>query len=261
MTSLVAYALVCAVALGASLLTFFTGFGLGTLLLPAFLLFFEPGIAVGLTAVVHLLNGLFKLLLVGRAADLRVAAVFGVPAFLAALLGARLLVALSELPPVFAYAIGGHAREITAVKLALAGLMLLFAALELSGRWRRAAFPARYLPLGGLLTGFFGGLSGHQGALRSAFLVRSGLSKEAFIATGVVIALVIDLSRLTVYARATDAVGVGEHAPLLAAATAAAFAGAFAGSRLLHKVTIAGLQRAVAALLAVVALGLAAGLV
>ena len=27
-------------------------------------------------------------------------------------------------------------------------------------------FDRRYLPLGGLLSGFFGGLSGHQGALR-----------------------------------------------------------------------------------------------
>ena len=33
-------------------------------------------------------------------------------------------------------------------------------------------------------SGFFGGLSGMQGALRSAFLARAGLSKEAFVASG-----------------------------------------------------------------------------
>ncbi len=38
------------------------------------------------------------------------------------------------------------------------------------------------------MTGFFGGLSGMQGAMRSAFLAKSGLGKEAFIATGAVIA-------------------------------------------------------------------------
>jgi acyl-CoA reductase-like NAD-dependent aldehyde dehydrogenase len=45
--------------------------------------------------------------------------------------------------------------------------------------------PPGYLPVGGLLSGFFGGLSGHQGALRSVFLLRAGLTKESFIATGV----------------------------------------------------------------------------
>ena len=48
---------------------------------------------------------------------------------------------------------------------------------------------AAFLAAGGLLSGFLGGLSGHQGALRSAFLIKCGLSKEVFIASGVVIAL------------------------------------------------------------------------
>jgi hypothetical protein len=69
----VTYLVVCSVALLASGLTFFSGFGLGTLLLPAFALFFPVEQAVALTAVVHFLNGLFKLGLVGRHADCRVA--------------------------------------------------------------------------------------------------------------------------------------------------------------------------------------------
>jgi len=64
-----------------------------------------------------------------------------------------------------------------------------------------AGFDRRYLPLGGVLSGFFGGLSGHQGALRSAFLIRCGLSQEAFVATGIVAACLVDLARLAVYAR------------------------------------------------------------
>jgi uncharacterized membrane protein YfcA len=61
----VSYLLVFAMAFLASGLTFFSGFGLGTLLLPAFALFFPIEQAVALTAVVHFLNGLFKLGLVG----------------------------------------------------------------------------------------------------------------------------------------------------------------------------------------------------
>lgn len=52
---------------------------------------------------------------------------------------------------------------------------------------------------GGTISGFFGGLSGNQGALRSAFLLKAGLSKKAFVATGVVSAVIFDAVRLMVY--------------------------------------------------------------
>lgn len=48
------------VAFFASGLTFFSGFGLGTLLLPAFALFFPIEIAISLTAIVHFLNNIFN---------------------------------------------------------------------------------------------------------------------------------------------------------------------------------------------------------
>jgi uncharacterized protein len=254
------YLVVCAVALTASLLTFFTGFGLGTLLLPAFVLFFEPEIAVGLTAVVHFLNGLFKLALVGGKANLPLAARFGLPAFGASFLGAWLLVRLARQDPLFTYALGAREHEVTALKLIIGGLMLTFAVLELSRRFQQVSIPIRYAPLGGLLAGFFGGLSGHQGALRSAFLVRAGVSKEAFIGTGVLIAVAVDVSRLSVYVPMLGALSAETHGMLLLAATLSAFIGAFVGSRLLKKVTLAGIQKGVASLLIAVALGLGTGL-
>ena len=48
------------VAFGVSLLTLFSGFGLGTLLLPAFAVFFPIEVAVASTAIVHAANNLFK---------------------------------------------------------------------------------------------------------------------------------------------------------------------------------------------------------
>jgi uncharacterized protein len=255
----VQYLLICSVALLASGLTFFTGFGLGTLLLPVFAIFFPVEIAVALTAVVHFLNSLFKLALVGRRANLRVALRFGLPAIVAAYAGAELLLWLSDRPPITAYEIAGHRIEIMPVKLAVAVLMVLFSAMEVLPSAKRVAIPTKYLPLGGVLTGFFGGLSGHQGALRSAFLIRVGLSKEAFIATGVVIAAVVDLSRLAVYAKRVLAVNVHENALLLTAAVASAFLGALIGNRLLAKVTLRSIELAVAVLLVFVAAGLAIG--
>ena len=63
------YVVVCAVALVVSALTLFSGFGLGTLLMPAFALFFPVPVAIAATAVVHLANNVFKVALVGRRAD------------------------------------------------------------------------------------------------------------------------------------------------------------------------------------------------
>jgi len=61
------------------------------------------------------------------------------------------------------------------------------------------------------LSGFFGGLSGLQGAIRSAFLIKSGLSKEAFIATAVVVSTFVDFTRLPVYATRFAKAGLNEN--------------------------------------------------
>lgn len=253
------YLVICAIALLASCLTFFSGFGLGTLLLPAFVLFFPLEHAIALTAVVHLLNGLFKFSLVGRHADWGVVVRFGAPAILAAFAGAWVLGWLSDLVPAFRYSAFGRALEVTPVKLSVGALLLVFALIELIPKLRDLAFPSRYLPFGGVLSGFFGGVAGMQGALRSAFLVRAGLSKEAFIATGVAVAVLIDFSRLGMYRKAlVDTADQLDYA-LLAAAVLAAFAGAVLGNHYLKKMTMPGIQRLVAVLLFVVAAGLMAG--
>lgn len=255
------YVVICAVAFMASGLTFFSGFGLGTLLLPAFALFVPVEQAVALTGVVHALNGVFKLGLVRKSIDRRVLLHFGVPALAASFVGALLLARLADAPALITYELAGSARAVTPVKLAIGALLLGFAGLELSARFSRVAFPPRCLPLGGLLSGFFGGLSGMQGALRSAFLVRAGLTKDAFIATGVAIAVLIDLSRLGVYIPTVLTEGPDLDRLLLTAAAASAFAGAAFGNRYLRKLTMAHVQRLVAALLFAVGVGLISGLV
>lgn len=82
------------------------------------------------------------------------------------------------------------------LKLVIGILIISFVVLELSPTFSKTALDRKWLPLGGMVSGFFGGLSGHQGAFRSMFLIKAGLEKEAFVATGVVLAVVVDLSRL-----------------------------------------------------------------
>lgn len=254
------YLVICAVALAASALTFFSGFGLGTLLLPAFALFFPVEVAVAMTAVVHFLNGLFKLALVGGKADVSTAVRFGVPAVLSAFAGASLLAWLTDLSPLYAYQLASRRVSVTPINLVVAALMVLFAALELWPRFKGFTVPAKYLPLGGVLTGFFGGLSGHQGAFRSVFLLRAGLTKEAFIATGVVIATAVDVSRLSVYWTRILSLRLDANAQVILAATLSAFVGALLGNRLLKKVTMRTIEVTVAVILFAVAAGLASGL-
>ena len=74
------YLVICTVALFVSALTLFSGFGLGTLLMPAFSIFFPVEVAVAITAIVHLANNIFKLALVGRKADIRIVLKFALPA-------------------------------------------------------------------------------------------------------------------------------------------------------------------------------------
>lgn len=251
--------IVCVVAFAASALTFFSGFGLGTLLLPAFALFYPVGQAVALTAVVHFLNGLFKVWLVGRNASLRVVLRFGLPALGASFLGAWALLWLSGFEPLLAYSLLGREILISPEKLVVGVLLLLFSAAELAPTARKISFPPKYFPLGGFLSGFFGGLAGMQGALRSAFLVKSGLSKEQYVATGALIALLIDISRLSVYVPAFLAERSSIDYPVLAAAVLAALIGAVVGNRFLKSVTMKAIQRLVAIMLFAVALGLISG--
>ena len=256
--------LIAAVAFAASLLTFFSGFGLGTLLLPAFALFFPLPLAIGATALVHLANNLFKAGLIGRHTDRRVAWRFGAPAVVAAFGGAALLAVLGGRAPFAHIELGGLVLEPTALGMVVGILIIAFALIEWHPRLTAMSFPAQWMPVGGLISGFFGGLSGHQGALRSMFLIRAGLSKEAFVATGVIVAIGVDFARLAVYGGggiAALADSDSRIGGLVVTATLAAFAGAWLGSRLLAKVTLVGIQRVVAVCLMLIGIALATGLI
>jgi uncharacterized membrane protein YfcA len=257
---------VCLVAFGAAGLTLFSGFGLGTLLLPAFAFFFPLEVAIAATAVVHLANNLFKLALVGRAADRDVVVRFAVPGAAAAFAGAGVLGLLSGMAPIGHWSHGTRAFAVLPINLVLGALIAGFALLELSKRAAALSFGRRWLPLGGAISGFFGGLSGHQGALRAAVLLRLGLSREAYIGTSVVAAVMVDLARLGVYGSGFFARGLAPlreqgGVGLVAAAIAAAWLGSFVGSRLVRSVTLRALQLLVGALLLLVAALLAAGIV
>jgi uncharacterized membrane protein YfcA len=259
-----AYLAVAFAALFAAGLTLYSGFGLGTLLLPVFALFFPAELAVVATALVHGANNVFKVSLLGRHADREVVLKFGLPAIAAAVLGALALGWVAQSDSTLTININEESfSEITPVKLVIGLLMIGFALFELVPRFRLLEFDRRYLPVGGVLSGFFGGLSGHQGALRSAFLAKTGLTTECFVASNAVIGFLVDLTRISVYVALFTAAGghVSDFNgwPLVITGALSAFCGVLLGKRFLHKVTMASVQMLVGVLLFGVGLALVTG--
>lgn len=251
--------LISIIAFATAIMTFFSGFGLGTILTPVMLLFFPVEVAIALTGIVHFSNNIFKLFLVGKKFNKDILLRFGIPAVLFSFIGAFLLLQLPTIKPLYSYIFLGKTFEIFPQKLLIALLLLFFAILDFIPLVKNLQFDASKLPIGGALSGFFGGLTGAQGALRSAFLIRAGLSKEAFVATTVVISSFVDLTRLSVYATRMVTIDLKQNLPLLICVTLSAMAGAILGNKLLKKVTFKFLQIAVAALLVIISICLGLG--
>lgn len=255
----VEYIIICITAFLASILTFFSGFGLGTLLAPVFMLFFPVELAIALTGVVHFFNNIFKLFLAGKYANRSVLIRFGIPAVIASFFGAWLLLHISNLEPLFTYRLMGKTFFVYPVKFVVAVLLIIFALMDLIPFFGRLQFDKNKLPLGGVLSGFFGGLSGNQGALRSAFLIKAGLSKEAFIGTAVVVSTFVDMTRIGMYATRLVNSGLSEHYNLVIAAIISAIGGAYLGNKLLKKVTLKFLQIMLAIMLLLISISLGLG--
>lgn len=253
------------ISLLVAILTLFSGFGLSTLLLPIFSIFFSIEIAIAATAIVHLVNNIFKFFLVGRMANLTITMKFAIPAAITAALGAWLLTQISGIR-IASYQILGHVFYIELIKMVVGILIGIFVLLELVPKFSNMGLKASYIPLGGAISGFFGGLSGLQGALRSMFLLKAGLNKNEFIGTTVVSAIIVDLSRLVVYGFGIFSSHLQELKNqnlfgLVTAATISACVGSIIGTRVLKKITLKMVETIVGILLFMVAICLTIGLI
>ena len=162
--------IIAIVAFVAALLTFFSGFGLGTILTPVMLVFFPPEIAISLTGIVHFCNNIFKLSIIGKQFNKEVLIKFGIPAILFAFVGSYALFFISN-DTLFTYNLLGNNMNVSYLQFIIAIILIAFALIDLIPFFKKLKFNKSILPLGGILSGFFGGLTGNQGALRSAFLM------------------------------------------------------------------------------------------
>lgn len=266
MNSTTALIIICLSSFGAAFITFFSGFGLGTLLMPVLAIFVDIRLAIAATALVHLANNIFKAGLIFEYTNWSVVLRFAAPAAVTAMLGAVLLHSISDVEPLFTYIILGSKFEITVTKLLIGLLIIGFAILELTPAFQSLSIDEKYISFGGMLSGFFGGISGHQGALRSVFLIKAGLSKEAYIGASAMSAVIVDVARLAVYGYAfiySDLGSINQNGLiiLIAAASGTAFVGSYIGRLMLHKVTMKAVQLTVAIMLLIIGSLLGVGII
>ena len=248
------YILIAIVSLLASFLTFFSGFGLGTILLPVFALFFDLPTSILLTAMVHFLNNIFKFFLVSKKINKEIFLSFGITSLLAAFVGAWCLKQISVPIIVMQYNLFNHTFSISLIGIILGLLILFFALWEVIPYFAKLSFSENKIMFGGFLSGFFGGLSGHQGALRTAFLVKLKLEKEVFVATGIAIACLVDAARMTIYATDFKSELISQNYKLILVAVLSAWVGALAGNKLIKKTTYTFIKWFVTVFMVVIAL-------
>lgn len=244
-----------------AVLTFFSGFGLATVLTPVFILFFPVPVAIGLTAIVHFFNNVFKFFLVGKRGSLEVVLKFGLPAMLGALLGSLLFLAIVEKSFKVNYHIFNHNFHVELVNLIIGLLIFILAIFEIIPLSNKIAFNKKLLPFGGILSGFLGGLSGHQGAFRSVFLLKCNLTKEQFIATGIQIAFLVDIVRLPVYWLNFLDKEVAHESGVMLLSVIFAFLGSYLANKYMQKMTIKIIQVIIALMLLIISVGLIIGLI
>ncbi len=255
------YILISATAFLVAILNFFSGFGLGTILTPAFMLFFPVKLAIALTAIVHLLNNLFKFFLVGKNASKEALIKFGIPSVIFAFVGSYTLVHLNKLEAFYSYSFFGSEKQIYPINLTIAVILFFFAILDLFPFLSKIKINKNKIWIGGILSGFFGGLSGNQGAFRSIFLLKAGLTKEAYIGTAVVCSIFIDLTRLSVYSNNFLISDIQSNIGLVGLAAISAMFGSYFGNKLLKKVTLKFIQVFVAIALIFLSVALGLGLI
>lgn len=242
-----------------SIISFFSGFGLSTTLVPILILFQPPPIAITIAAILHFSNNVFKLCLLRTDVEKRAMLLFGIPAIFSGMLGALTLAYLSTIPTLFTSSIGGIEIRIEPIKFVIGALILIFISLEFFSLMPKKKPGKAFLPLGGLISGFFGGLSGHQGALRSGFLIHLGLNKNQYIATSAAIASCVDLFRISIYLVFFRTEIEAIPLPFLAMLLIAGMLGIYVGRSLLPRTRFELIRKFVMGLLLIIGLGLIFG--
>lgn len=208
----------CLLALVASGIGTATGFGTSTVMIPVLSLFVPMPVALLFVGVIHLFGDIWKVLLFKRGLDWKLILGFGLSGIAASYLGASLSLDVQSLP----------------LKRILGGFLICYVLyLFLKSSW---VLPKNTVTAisGGTLSGLFAGFFGVGGAVRGAFLSAFNLPKAVYIFTSGLIALFIDITRVSRYL--TGGVRLQDNLPIaLILSIPISFAGAYLAKRFLDR--------------------------
>jgi len=171
------------ITLVAAMIGTMTGFGTSTIMVPILSLFLPLPLVLLFVGVIHWFGDIWKILFFKKGFNWRLILLFGIPGIIASFWAAHLPLTLSE----------------EFLKRLLGLFLILYVALIwFKPNWKMKPVGSNAL-LGGALSGFFSGIFGVGGAVRSTFLSAFDLPKSVFIFTSGVIGLLIDSSRVTQY--------------------------------------------------------------
>ncbi len=261
------YILAGLVSFAIPLLALVSGFGLGTLLLPTFAIFFQLPVAIAMAAGVHLLNSLFHAIGSKDLVNRKVLVLFAVTAVPGAALGAFLFSIVAMHADIFQYNIAGMDHGFSLVKAIVGLCIVAFSLIEINPQTTAIRFDRQFIPLGGFISGFFGGLAGIQSALRHPFLAKAQLSREAANATGAACACVVDTTRLIIYGfllvklTKTGTIYPSIETPMILLGLLLAFGGSWFGGQMIRKVLYKEAQLVTLVLLLTIGVMLMFGLI
>jgi uncharacterized protein len=221
-----------------------SGFGIGSLLTPLLMLSMPAAHAVAVLAIPHAWATLIRWLRLRSDVHVPTFKQFGIASAVGGLAGAALQSRLAS--PV--------------LTIVLASLLVLAGSTELARR--RVPLPATpfWRLLGGILSGFFGGLVGNQGGLRAAALLGFQLQPRQIVATATASALLVDAARVPIYFLSAGSVIAGT-VHLWIAASLGVTIGTFLGVPVLGRIPESTYRRLVGGLLLLLGLSLFAAAV
>jgi hypothetical protein len=207
------------VAIVAGAIAAMSGFGIGSLLTPVLAVRYGTKLAVAIVSVPHLVGTVSRFIGLRHHVDRGVFLNFGILSAAGGLAGALL-----------------NSRATSPALTIVFGCLLLFASISgLTGMVDRMHFGRKTAWLAGALSGFWGGLVGNQGGIRSAALLGFDIRKEAMVATATAVALMVDGARMPVYL-AVEMKGIFSAWPILIATCIGVLLGTFWGVRLLRRI-------------------------
>jgi uncharacterized membrane protein YfcA len=195
------------------------GFGIGSVLTPAIGAVTGTKLAVAAVSIPHAIGTSIRFWRFRHEIDWKVVRSFGLTSAAGGLAGALL---------------NTWATSRT-LELVFGSLLVLAGESQITGYAKRWRLSGTLAWLGGALSGFFGGLVGNQGGIRTAAMLGFEVNKRQFVATTTAVALLIDMARVPIYL-AVETAELARMWPMLALATIGVIIGTLFGEKLLARV-------------------------